>query len=93
MQPAVLVVWAIGLAGAVAPAIMILTLCRIVIGILRDLLSLSRAIGDAAQGIDRHTAVVPALPDLRAAAWQLADAASASRSSWHWVDEPPERAR
>lgn len=93
MHPAVLTVWGIGLAGAVAPAIMVLNLSRIVIGLLRDLLALSRAIGDSADGIDRHTSVVPALPDLRSAAWQIAGHASAARSSLHRADERLEEPR
>jgi hypothetical protein len=81
MQAGILVIWAIGLAGALVPTIVILKLSRLVISTLWDLLSLSRAIGVVAQGIDEHASVVPTLPDLRPAARQLADVASAAGQS------------
>jgi hypothetical protein len=81
MQAGILVIWAIGLAGALVPTIVILKLSRLVISTLHDLLALSRAIGVAARGIDKHASIVPTLPDLRPPARQLADVASAAGQS------------
>ena len=49
MEAAILVVWAVGLAGALVLTIVVLELSRLVIASLRDLLAVSQAIGVAAQ--------------------------------------------
>jgi hypothetical protein len=79
MQDGILVVWAIGLAGALVPTIVILKSSRHLISTLDDLLALSRAIAAAAEGIDGHAALLSSLPDLRPAARHLAEVASAAR--------------
>jgi hypothetical protein len=73
MPTAILVIWSIGLAGALLPTIVIFRTGRLVIGTLKDLLELSRTIDRAAHGIDRNVSVIPSVPDLRPAAQQLVD--------------------
>jgi DNA-binding PucR family transcriptional regulator len=86
---AALVIWTIGLAGAAAASVAVLESSRLLIVTLRDLVTVTRAIADAAHGIHRHVSIVRTLPDLRPAARQLADAASAAGQSAGRLEQPP----
>jgi len=91
MGAAILVVWAVGLAVALVLAIVVLRRSRLVIASLRELLAVSEAIAVAAHGIDKNVSVIPALPDLRPAAGQLAEVASAAGQSLHSIARQLER--
>jgi hypothetical protein len=81
MHSAILAIWGTGLAGAVVATAFILRVSRLVVESLHDLLALSRAIARSAHGIDAHATALRTLPDLRAAARQFAEAASAAERS------------
>ena len=61
MRTAILVVWWVGLLGALVPTLVILKQSFLVIGTLQDILRLARLTGSAARGIAANTAAVPSL--------------------------------
>lgn len=61
MRTAILVVWWIGLLGALVPTLVILKQSFLVIGALQDILRLARLTAGAARGIAANTTAVPAL--------------------------------
>jgi hypothetical protein len=61
MRTAILVVWWIGLLGALVPTLVILKESFLVIGALQDILRLARLTAGAARGVAANTVAVPAL--------------------------------
>ena len=61
MRTAILVVWWVGLLGALVPTLVILKQSLLVIGTLQDILRLARLTADAARGIAANTVAVSAL--------------------------------
>jgi hypothetical protein len=61
MRTAILVVWWIGLLGALVPTLVILKQSFLVIGVLQDILRLARLTADAARGIAANTVAVSSL--------------------------------
>jgi len=93
MSAPIAIVWSIGLAGALVPAIFIFRSGRLLIRTLEDLLALSRTIARAAHGIERNVSVIPTLPDLRPVAAQFADLTSAVERSFTSVARSAEALR
>jgi hypothetical protein len=77
MRTAILVVWWIGLVGALVPTLVILKQAALVIGTLRDILRLATLTRTAAQGIERNVAAVQALSVVESAVQPLPEALGA----------------
>jgi hypothetical protein len=61
MRTAILVVWWIGLLGALVPTLVILKQSLLVLGTLQDILRLARLTADAARGTAANTVAVSSL--------------------------------
>ena len=60
----VIIVWIVGLLGALAATLVILKLSQLVIRVLIDIARLARFTDDAAQGIASNVSIIATLPDL-----------------------------
>jgi hypothetical protein len=76
METLVLVIWWLGLLGALAATAVILKEVAVLVGVLRDLLKLAQAIGVAARGVASRAAGAHGLDRAAAAALQVDNAAA-----------------
>ena len=87
MRTAILVVWTIGLLGAVPATLTVLKLAQLVVSALLDIGRLATLTRDAARGVAHNVAPVPTLPDLGAPAGKLMDEARTLAIALRLVDE------
>ena len=81
VRTGILVVWTVGLIGALVPTVIILKRASLVLWALLDIAKLAALTRNAANGIATNVAVVPTLPDLSDPAARLTDGAQASAAS------------
>jgi hypothetical protein len=79
METAIVVVWSIGLAGALGATLILLKESALVIQALGDILDLARRTARAADGIARHLEPASALSELHDPAARTARAAAELR--------------
>jgi hypothetical protein len=87
MRTTILVIWTIGLLGALPATLTVLKLAQLVVSALIDIGELATMTRDAARGIDRNVAPVPTLPDVSAPARQLVDHARRLAIAMRMLDE------
>ena len=81
MRTAIIIVWSVGLAGALVPTLVILGQASLVVRALLDIAKLAALTEQAASGIAKHVSVIPTLPDLAAAGGKLTATAQAGAGS------------
>lgn len=77
METVVLVVWTVGLVGALVATLVILKEAALVLQTLRHILALARRTSEAAEGVARNLAAVRGLRDVHAPAGEAREAAVA----------------
>lgn len=85
MHTAILVVWWIGLLGALVPTLVILKQASLVIGTLRDILRLAELTRTAGAGIARHVTAVEALVVVQSAIQPVPGAVGAVTAPVHSI--------
>lgn len=81
MRTAILVIWALGLAGALVPTVVILKQASLVVWALIDIAKLAVLTRDAANGIAGNVAVIPTFPDLAVPGGDLTEATEQSAAT------------
>jgi hypothetical protein len=81
MRTAILIVWTIGILGALPPTFVIVKQASLVVWALLDIARLAVLTRTAAEGIAKNVAVIPTLPDLSKTAETLTGAAEAAAAS------------
>jgi hypothetical protein len=76
MELAIIIVWTIGLIGALVATLVILKEVTLIIGALKDILRLSEHTRDAARGLARNVEAVDRLAGVNGPAGQLYEATS-----------------
>jgi hypothetical protein len=81
MRTAILIVWIVGIVGALPPTLVLVKQALLVVWALLDIARLAVRTRAAAEGIAKHVAIVPTLPDLSRPAASLTDAAQGAAAS------------
>jgi hypothetical protein len=86
MRIAILVIWSVGLLGALPATLVVLKLAQLVVSALMDIARLCVLTRTASEGIARNVAAVPTLPALGTPAAQLSAGAQRLATAAREID-------